>query len=205
MLEYNSIKTFTALIAGIAAGAVASIVMLPVFGYERLGFSTTTDHYSYEEYHTHADFLLVINDTETDLSGDAYMSVAARVLHPEVHLHDNHDDVIHFHAPNISLVEFLASLGIAVTPECITLKNEIHCVDENTVLRLYVHTEDRTADLLTYVPLDEDRALLYLGTPNNPSLPSYLEAVTDEACIYSGTCPERGTAPPESCGLSCEL
>ncbi|MBY0309758.1 hypothetical protein K2Q16_01280 [Patescibacteria group bacterium] len=204
MLQMLSLRTFIALLAGLIVGALTSAVLLPVFGYDRPYLFSDTHEHS-EEYHTHADFLIVINDTKIDLSDKEYMSVAERILHAGVHLHDGNGKVIHFHAPHITLVEFLSSLGITLTSDCITIQNKLNCTGEETELLLYVNEEERTSELLTYVPNDEDRVLLYLGDPNNPSLSSYLDAVTDTSCIYSGTCPERGTAPAESCGLTCEL
>ena len=57
-----------------------------------------------------------------------------------------------------------------------------------------------------YVNEEEDLILVYFGDKNDSeTIQSLLLEITDKACIYSGTCPERGTAPPESCGLTCEL
>jgi len=193
----------TALAAGVAAGALAvsgllgNIPSLP-------GHSHSSD-YTDTAYHTHADFLIIINDEKVKLTGDSFMSTATRILHPGVHLHDNEGDVIHFHAPGITLPTFLDSIGFTLTETCLQTTDREVCAAEENVLKLYVNGEDRTEEITRYVSVDEDRILLYYGEATNESLDDYLDAVTDEACIYSGTCPERGTAPPESCGLFCEL
>ncbi len=158
-----------------------------------------------DEVHVHADFLIVINDTVVDLTGTKYQSSAERILHKNVHLHDGEGNVVHRHAEGITFAEFLSSLGYTVTDRCITNDmGETTCSQEESALVLFVNGEPHP-NMLTYIPEEEDRILLYYGSSTNPKLPEYLNAITDESCIYSGTCPERGTAPPESCGLTCEL
>lgn len=195
--------TLAALAAGVATGAITTTILLGTFS-NTDEYTHSTD-YKNTEYHTHADFLMIVNDKKVDLSDDSFMTIATRILHPGVHLHDNDGDVIHFHAPGITLPTFLDSIGFALSATCLqTTDNEV-CVDDNNVLKLYVNGEDRSADIENYVSSDEDRVLLYYGTATNENLNNYLDAVTDNACFYSGTCPERGIAPPESCGLFCEL
>ncbi len=160
---------------------------------------------SKSEVHVHADFLAYINNERLDLTAEQYQSSVEQVLHKDFHLHDNKDNLIHRHAENLTLVDFLSSLGFAVTDTCLTTDTAEHfCTDEEKVLQLYVN-EKTVPNILTYVPQEEDKILLYYGTSDNPELETYLAQVTDESCIYSGTCPERGTPPPESCGLTCEI
>jgi hypothetical protein len=70
---------------------------------------------------------------------------------------------------------------------------------------LFVNGELYSAPYTEYEPVDDDSILLYYGDPQNESIQSYIEEIPDDSCYYSGTCPERGIAPPESCGLTCEL
>jgi len=65
--------------------------------------------------------------------------------------------------------------------------------------------ENYTSPITTYVPVDDDRILLYYGEATNTMIATYLENIPDDSCYYSGTCPERGVAPDEECGLTCEL
>jgi hypothetical protein len=195
-------RTLAAFITGLVVGSVAITYLLSL--------RADDGHFhSHDEaegaYHVHADFLMIVKGTKVSLTADDYMSVSEKVLHPGVHLHDNNDTVIHFHARDITLVEFLASLDITLTQKCLTVNDETNCTDDTNILRLYVNNEDRSTDLETYVPQDDDSVLLYYGARDNSEIPAYLDAVTDDACIYTGTCPERGTAPAESCGLTCEL
>ncbi len=202
MSSIFTLKRIAALLTGVITGAVLTTILL--------SFRADDGHFhSHDEssgaYHIHADFLVIVNDTKVNLSGDEYMSKADKVLHPGVHLHDNKDDVIHFHARDITLVEFLSSLDITLTKDCLTIADTTSCTSDEKSLLLFVNGQDQTDTVENYVPQDNDRILLYYGIPNNPQLNSYLTEVTDRACMYSGTCPERGTPPPEECGLTCEL
>ena len=89
--------------------------------------------------------------------------------------------------------------------DCLTIDTETYCTNETESVALFVNGERWSHSLKDYVPQDLDRVLLYFGTLEEALITTYLETVPDEACIYSGSCPERGIAPPESCGLTCEL
>jgi hypothetical protein len=70
---------------------------------------------------------------------------------------------------------------------------------------LFVNGELFTSPITQYVPVDNDRILLYYGNYDLGTIQPYLDAIPNDACYYSGTCPERGIAPDEECGLTCEL
>lgn len=196
-------------LAGIIVGAGLATVILP---------ETTSHHHSHDhdqhpianpydsEYHVHADFHIVVNGILVNLDGDEFQTTSLQDFHPDAHLHDNNGDVKHIHAEGVTLVSFLESLGITLTNDCITLDNQ-YCTDETSQLALYVNDEGYDGDITQYVPVDNDRILVFYGSndPDPDQLQSYLDAVPDDACYYSGTCPERGVAPPESCGETCEL
>jgi hypothetical protein len=156
------------------------------------------------EYHVHADFHIVINDTLVNLDGDPFQTTTSQALHPGAHLHNNNGDVKHIHAEGVTFAGFLDSLGITLTDSCITLDNE-YCSGEAEEVMLFVNGELFTSPITQYVPVDNDRILLYYGTYNLEMIQPYLDAIPDDSCYYSGTCPERGIAPDEECGLTCEL
>ena len=156
------------------------------------------------EFHVHADFHIVVNDTLIDLSTDEFQTTSAQSLHPDAHLHNNNGDVEHIHAEGLTFAEFLGSLGITLTDSCLTLDNT-YCSGEIEEVLLLVNDEVFTRPISQYIPVDGDRILLYYGSYGNPLLQTYLDNVPDDACYYSGTCPERGIAPSEECGLTCEL
>lgn len=157
------------------------------------------------EYHVHADFKIYIGDERVDLSADEYMTSATQELSDYVHLHDNDDEVEHIHLEGITFAEFLRTLSLELTNECLTVKNQSYCETPDSVLQLYVNNEQYADPITTYIPVDDDQILLYVGENDEALVTRLLETVTDNACYFSGTCPERGIAPPESCGLTCEL
>ena len=166
-----------------------------------IGFADNED-----EVHVHSDFVLFLGGSKVDLSDDKYQSEGMQVLHAHIHLHDNNDDVIHRHADDVTLADFFTSLGFTLTNDCITSDTgEEFCTNDTEELMVFVNDE-RIDEPATYVNQEEDQILIYHGNrDDNETIRNLLLEITDKACIYSGTCPERGTAPPESCGLTCEL
>lgn len=156
------------------------------------------------EYHVHADFHIVVRDTQVNLDADMFQTTSQQTLHKHAHLHDNNGDVKHIHAEGVTFAEFLDSLGITLTDNCLTLDNE-YCSGEEEEVLMFVNNELYTSPLTQYVPVDDDRILVYYGRYDMEVIQPYLDAVPDDSCYYSGTCPERGVAPPESCGETCEL
>lgn len=185
----------------IASIVVATLTTAGYLAYQKYNPFT----YYEDEVHVHADFVISINDQKLDLKDVKYQSSAESIKHKNVHLHDGDDHVVHRHAEGITFAEFLSSIGFTLTETCLTVEGgDAFCSDDANILTLYVNKQP-ISKATSYIPQEEDQILLYFGAKENPNLTSYLESVTDESCIYSGTCPERGVAPPESCGLTCEL
>jgi hypothetical protein len=158
-----------------------------------------------EGVHVHGDFRLYIGDERIRFTDDKYQSSGATTHHASLHFHDGNDEVIHRHADGMTLVEFFNSIGITLDNECLTLDTGTeYCTNATGTLMLIVNNE-RTLDIKNYIFAEEDRILIYYGDPKNPNIRDYTVGVTDLACVYSGTCPERGTLPTESCGLTCEV
>jgi hypothetical protein len=157
------------------------------------------------EVHVHGDFALYVLDTKIDLTADKYQSTPESVKHPDMHFHDNVDTVIHRHADGVTLAAFMSSLGFTLTDSCITLDTGVsHCSDEKNTLLLFIDGKAET-DIANYITTEEDRILLYYGDPNASIITTYQNEITEQSCMYSGTCPEKGTPPSESCGLTCEI
>lgn len=155
--------------------------------------------------HVHGDFRLYIGDERLRFTDDKYQSSTATTHHASLHFHDGNDEVIHRHADGVTLTEFFDSINMKLTNECLTLDTGIeYCTSATSTLMLIVNNE-RTTDIENYIFMEEDRILIYYGDPTNPNIRDYTIGVTDLACMYSGTCPERGTPPTESCGLTCEV
>ncbi len=191
-------QAILACIAGIVIAYTAGI-------YLTAGDGHFPSHEATDEYHIHADTLIVINGEIVDLSSPQFMSSINQILHPDAHYHDASDDILHLHAEGISLAEFYRSLGVTLTDTCIsTPDGTSYCSDDTNQLLLYSNGTQITA-IAEYVPNDTDRLLVYYGPPDAEAIASFNTQITDAACIYSGTCPLRGTPPPESCGLTCEI
>lgn len=158
-----------------------------------------------DEVHVHSDFLLVLDGQKFDLSGDQYQSSTYDVKHPLFHLHDGVGTMLHRHAEGITLKEFLESIGFTVTDACLLTDEGIqYCANADTEFSLYVNSQLIT-NWPDYITQEEDQILLYHGPNQFEIVSSFIDELTDEACIYSGTCPERGTPPYESCTTSCSI
>lgn len=191
-----------ALVIGILVGGFVSSQLLHIHGHD-VGthpIGTTVG----DEIHVHADWKVVINGEVQDFTDAKYQSTGNVVKHHSLHLHDGGDEVIHRHA-NATFLEFFSSLGFALTDTCLTTDTgNTYCEDQNNVLAVYVNGEEVT-DVTTYVFAEEDQILVYYGENNLSTIAQYQAEVTDEACLFSGTCPERGVATTSECGLTCEV
>jgi len=188
------------------AGLAVSIIIGSLMNYvDQRPYTdpSATDPYD-SKYHVHADFQIVIDGTLVNLDDNQFQTTSDQSLHLDAHLHNNNGDVKHIHAEGITFAEFLESLGIELTDSCITLDNK-YCSSETEEVLMFVNNELYTSPLTQYVPVDNDRILVYYGQYDMDVIQPYLDAVPDDACYYSGTCPERGIAPDEECGLTCEL
>ncbi|MBY0537996.1 hypothetical protein K2P47_01205 [Patescibacteria group bacterium] len=160
---------------------------------------------STEEVHVHGDFRMYLGDERIRFTDKKYQSSPEHTHHASLHFHDGNDEVIHRHADGVTLTDFFHSLGITLTNDCVTLDTATeYCTNNNDTLLLIVNGE-RVTNITEYIFSEEDRILLYYGDATNPKIADYVAGITDLSCVYSGTCPERGTPPTESCGLTCEV
>ena len=190
------------LILGVILGVIVMRIFLEASAPEEHNHD---DHTHSDDVHVHADFVMAIDGKKMDLTQDKYQSKVGDIKHADIHLHDNQGNIIHRHAEGVTFGDFLRSIGFLFTDECITLDTgEEYCADSDHTLSLYVNNEAQTA-INDYIIEDNDRVLLYYGEKDSTEISNMLDSITDEACIYSGTCPERGTPPPEACGLTCEV
>ncbi len=159
--------------------------------------------------HWHFDLKTVINGKEIDFSQSKYQSTDEKKLSEYVHLHDGNGKVVHIHQSGISLQDFFQSIGMDITTGCITTDTkETLCSTNTKALSVYVNgeKEPRAGE---YEPKDLDRILVVYGPKNDTTISQLIESVSNDACIYSETCPERGTPPDEACvggiGTECEV
>ncbi len=156
--------------------------------------------------HTHADFAVWIEGKPLDFARNEFMSGSSKdaehknALSPHLHLHDTNGDVIHRHKPGLTLTEFFASM-----PGMRYQNNEFKFLDCMTcqqaagsyAVKLYVNGEEEPLGSL-YVFADSDK-LLITDTTEPVELRKQIRMMSDDACLYSRLCPERGDPPTESC------
>jgi len=157
--------------------------------------------------HYHADFALYLNGEPYNLSQEGYMSTENKSLSNFAHFHDLNGDIIHKHASGITLGFFLETLGMKLNETCLLLDDGTsYCNEGSKELKMYVDGkhDDQFAE---YDIQDEDRILLSYGDETEDELQKQINSVTEDACIYSLTCPERGQPPEEATcvGETCEV
>lgn len=172
--------------------------------------------------HTHADFAVWVAGAQLDFSDPAYMSdvyeegqqVRADPLRKYLHLHDDIGHVIHRHKPGLTLGDFFASIGMPMTGECLTLDDRQFAALDDGWVADFARTKQLCNDgkfhwtmivngrPVTMDPAfsfgDTDKILLSYGSSDTAALEQYAD-LTDDACRYSQTCPERGAPPAENC------
>lgn len=178
--------------------------------------------------HTHADFALWVNGQKLDFSGNHYMSGsdkdeqgdvhAHEHKHLFLHLHDGNGHVIHRHKPGLTLNEFLESnLGMRLRSiPSVTSNEQILTNPEDfgagsgteILMRIFVSgkkispqyqpTDGVKSVPAAYVFNDLDHILI-TDAADDAEIQRELSQMTDDACLYSRTCPERGEPPVENC------
>jgi len=148
--------------------------------------------------HTHADFAIWVNGKKLSFASEAYMSTEDKHRHKYFHLHDGLGHVIHRHKPGLTLGEFFASIGFTLTADCMkTDAGQKVCTGSEGKLQMFVNGKEMPLDP-AYVFADTDKILLTYGATLE-QIGQQLKAMTNDACLYSRTCPERGEPPAENC------
>lgn len=170
------------------------------------------------EVHEHVDFAVYTNGKKIDFSKAEYQSdpmdkdVAkdgAREEHdPFTHLHDGKSNIIHKHREGVTIGYFFKTIGFDLTKDCFTTPTkESFCTNDTSSLKFFVNGK-RSTLYDAYELHDLDRVLITYGPTLDNTVQTQLTSVSDEACIYSEKCPERGKPPTESCvgglGTHCE-
>ena len=165
-----------------------------------------------KDVHEHADFAVYLSGNKFDFSADKYQSDEpddeqnheheedhTNALDPYVHIHNKKGDIIHKHKQGITLGYFFETLGMEFNDDCFGLDDgSKYCSDDSNSLKFFVNGA-RSAKAGSYEFSDLDQILISYGPLTDSSLQAQLDSVSDEACIYSKTCPERGEAPEEKC------
>lgn len=183
---------------------ILTLVIIVVIGYRTYQAIEGADQRYNTEVHVHADFAVHMNGNKLDFSQTKYQSSVGHEKDQHVHLHDGDGKVVHRHAEGVTFAQFLTSLGYKLTNDCFASDTgEEFCSNASSSLTLIVN-EKIIDDKTVYVPQEEDKILLTYGA-KDADVKSELASITDESCIHTGTCPERGVPEVESCGLTCDV
>jgi hypothetical protein len=97
--------------------------------------------------------------------------------------------------------DFFTSLGIEFNKDCFILDTgERYCSEGDKKLQFFVNgAENNQFD--NYEFSDLDRLLITYGDTSSEVIQKQISSVTDQACLYSEKCPERGKPPTENCAV----
>lgn len=136
-----------------------------------------------KEIHEHADFAVYLDNIKYNFSQEKYMEIIS-----QIHMHDLNGNIIHKHANNVTLGLFFSSLSMSFNSTCFVLDNFTeYCSNP----KFYVNgLENKEYD--KYQINDLDRILISYNSN------ATFDMVSNDSCIYSYKCPERGSPPEES-------
>lgn len=163
--------------------------------------------------HWHADFTLFIDGEQVSFDNEAYFSTEDELVNANVHLHEPRINVVHVHRSLTTWDEFLRSLGFelidtttiagqAGAPLTLTLPDGQEFREEDGNTFKFIVNGVRVDGVANTEIADIDRVLISYGPETfEEVLRDQWPQVTDEACIPSGRCLERGEPDDEPCGV----
>ncbi len=162
-----------------------------------------------DAYHMHANFLVVLNGTAFNFSQDKYVSAKDKPSNPYFHLHDGNGGLMHQHAGGLDMAYFFRTLKMSFNSSCFADDaNNSYCSNSRASLRMFVQHASQSMQenfhLGSYQFSDLDRMLIIYGNESDAQINSIFAQVTDDACIESGKCPERGKPEGEAGGCSAD-
>ncbi len=157
--------------------------------------------------HTHADLLVSLDGKIIDFAQAKYQETKDKELNPKIHFHSGVGKLFHVHEDHATLNDLFTSIGMKLTTTCFTLDGKDSCDGNGKTLKLIVNGKENTEGG-EYQPQDLDRIAIMYGNMTPAAITAAASKVTDEACIFSEKCPERGAPPTEECvgglGTDCE-
>jgi hypothetical protein len=189
----------------VLAGAVAALLFMRDSGAEATPADSGPVFLDIDQLrqpvHWHADFAVFIRGERFDFDRPEFVSKEGEEKNPWVHIHEPRDTVVHVHREQTTWDEFLTSLGFKITDTSLTLPSgeRLENSDAET-LKFYVNGV-RIDTLMFQDILDLNQVLISFGSEADADvLSSQWPVVTDEACIPSGLCRDRGIPEDEPCG-----
>lgn len=192
-------KTQKILFVILAVAILAAITSAVWFGYgyfkskndlteaktylEDLGKLTGVE--SYGTAHIHADLKVYVEGQQINLFEEKNIEKNRFVhFHPTINPQKPNEDVIHVHAAGITLKQFLNTLGIALTKDCLTLEGARYCESDDKTLKVYVNgTINPNHE--NYVINDLDKILVSFGDENKNEIENQLKSIGDNAKTHS--------------------
>jgi len=108
--------------------------------------------------HAHAAIAVFIDDDQINYGLKQY-----QISSKYIHFENNNPYVIHRHATNASLELLFSSFGMKIMADCITLRGELFCTEENQTLIFFVNGEEFHSDISQYVFDHNDKIMISLG------------------------------------------
>jgi hypothetical protein len=146
---------------------------------------TLTGVESYGTAHIHADFKMYVEGKEWNLFKEKNFEKNKFVhFHPTTNPKKPNENVIHVHAGGISLAQFLRTLGVEMTNECLIIEDIKYCENGSKMLKLYVNGEI-ISDPERYKIKDLDKILISFGNENEAEIKDQLNSIDNNAKTHS--------------------
>ena len=146
--------------------------------------------------HWHADLAVYLRGQKLDFSQPKYMEGVEAV-----HLHDGNGNVVHKHRLNVTWYDFFSSLNIKFDAICMVMEEGTYCANTYYNERIRMYVNGNKSRIFQQEPIkDLDRVLIVYGNETDEEiLQKYVPTVSNDSCIYSEKCPERGKPKEEAC------
>jgi len=165
------LKIIVPAVVGIAALAIVLAIFFPS---ENVG----AKYGALGSAHDHGALLINLNGTNLDLAQQKY-AVRSNYMHVESYNGTLDGTTIHKHSSNVPIGEFLKSIRMDASNGCfITDSNQRFCDDEQYKLSFYVNGNG-TKDIMSYVPIDDDRMLITYGKENSTEINKQLQELNN--------------------------
>lgn len=156
--------------------------------------------------HEHADFALYIRGERFDFGTPEFISYENDEKSPNVHIHDPRHTVIHIHREATTWDEFLLSLGFEIKDSTLFGERGKETIKLPSGEVLQSNSTESLKFIVNGVPVDGiaglqiaglSRVLISYGDETEEELMAQYLTVSDEACIPSGVCTDRGDGSGE--------
>jgi len=149
--------------------------------------------------HVHADFKVFLDGKQVNFSQEKYMYDPNDPRKAPMHMHDLNGGVIHKELTGTTLAYFFSTLNMTFNSTCFALDDgSTFCNGNNKTLKLFIKHDggnwERNMEMGDCELLDLDKALITYGAENEAVIKQQEDSVTDEACIFSNKCPQRGSS-----------